>query len=268
MSDQRGGAGYTFGEGEPEAERLALVAQLFESTSRAFLVDAFDTVDVRPRLALDLGCGPGHTTRLLVDALRPRRAVGVDRSTTLLGKARAARITGACFVAHDVTRMPLPHTGEADLIHARLLLSHLPAPETAVLDWLGQLAPGGLLLLDEIERIDTAQPVFRRYLSLLARMLADHGHDLLVGARLPAATAGLERRIDRVARVSASTAHAARMFSINLAKWRDNPAGRADRPVRELDHLAAELAELTASTRVGEISWRMRQIAVTGDAAG
>ncbi|MCA1739805.1 MAG: class I SAM-dependent methyltransferase [Actinobacteria bacterium] len=53
---------------------------------------------------------------------------------------------------------PLPHGGEADLIHARLLLTHLPRPETAVEDWLTQLAPGGLLVLQEVERIETGHP--------------------------------------------------------------------------------------------------------------
>jgi trans-aconitate 2-methyltransferase len=253
------GTVYTYGEGDSEAARLALVADLFDESSRAFLSRA---IGFRPRLALDLGCGPGHSTRLVHQVLRPGRVVGVDRSASLLSKARTRARDGTSFVVRDVTRMPLPHGGEADLIYARLLLSHLPNPERAVKEWLAQLAPGGLLLLDEVERIETGQPVFREYLRILARMMAYHGQELYVGPRLEATTEGPERRISRIAPASPATAHAARIFSINLATWRENRFVRANHPAAELDRLAAGLSGLTASREVGEIRWRMRQIAV------
>ena len=163
---------YTYGDGDSEADRLAFVADLLDESSRAFLSGA---IGFRPRLALDFGCGPGHTTRLVNEVLRPDRVVGVDRSANLLSKAMAATRERVLFVDHDVTQMPLPHGGNADLIYARLLLSHLPDPEGAVTDWLAQLAPGGLLLLDEVERIETEQPVFREYLGILAGMMSHHG---------------------------------------------------------------------------------------------
>jgi SAM-dependent methyltransferase len=250
---------YTYGEGDSEADRLALVADLFDGASRAFLSEA---VGFRPRLALDLGCGPGHTTRLANEVLRPDRIVGVDRSANLLTKARTAAREGISFVAHDVTRMPLPHRGEADLIYARLLLSHLPDPEGAVEDWLAQLAPGGLLLLDEVERIETEQPVFSEYLGILAEMMAHHGQELYVGPRLEAATEGPGRRISRIAPASPTTAHVARMFSINLTKWRDNGFVRATHSVEQLDRLAADLSALTTLRNAGDIRWGMRQIAI------
>jgi SAM-dependent methyltransferase len=250
---------YTYGEGDSEANRLALVAELFEGTSRSLLSDA---VGFRPRLALDLGCGVGHTTRLLVEELRPHRVVGVERSANFLSKAHVAASERISFVRHDVTRMPLPHGGEADLIYARLLLSHLPDPEEVAKDWLAQLAPGGLLLLDEVERIETGQPVFREYLRILARMMAHHSQELYVGSRLKATTEGPERRISRLTPASPTTAHVARMFSINLANWRENRFVRANHPAAELDRLAAGLSGLTASRAMGEIRWMMRQIAV------
>ena len=138
MNEGREETVYTYGEGDSEADRLVLVAELFGGTSGSFLSEA---AGFRLRLALDLGCGPGHTTRLVDQVLRPDRVVGVDRSASLLSKARATSREEISFVAHDVTRMPLPHGGEADLVYARLLLSHLPDPEGAVKDWLAQLAP-------------------------------------------------------------------------------------------------------------------------------
>jgi SAM-dependent methyltransferase len=259
VNEGREEARYTYGEGDSEANRLALVAELFEGASRSLLSDA---VGFRPRLALDLGCGPGHTTRLLAEVLRPDRVVGVERSANLLSKARVAASEGISFARHDVTRMPLPHGGEADLIYARLLLSHLPDPEKVAKDWLAQLAPGGLLLLDEVERIETEQPVFREYLAILARMMAHHGQELYVGPRLEAATRGPERRISRIAPASPTTAHVARMFSINLANWRGNDFVRTNHTKKELDRLAEGLSELTESRDTAEIRWGMRQIAI------
>lgn len=256
---ERGESAYAFGEGDSEVARLALVAELFEGMTSSFLCGA---VDFCPRLALDLGCGVGHTTRLMAEALRPDRTVGVDRSAGFLSIARAAATEGISFVRHDVTRMPLPHGGEADLIYARLLLSHLPDPEEVVKDWIAQLAPGGSLLLDEVERIETGQPVFREYLRILARMMAHHGQELYVGPRLEAATRGSERRISRIAPASPTTAHVAGMFAINLATWRSNDFVRASHTKRELDRLATGLSRLTASRDTGEIRWWMRQIAV------
>lgn len=258
MNEGREETVYTYGEGDSEADRLALVAELFERATRSFLSRA---VGFHPRLALDLGCGVGHTTRLVAEVLRPDRVVGVERSANLFSKAEATAREGISYVNHDVTRMPLPHGGEADLIYARLLLSHLPDPEGAVTDWLAQLAPGGMLLLDEVERIETVQPVFREYLGILARMMAHHGQELYVGPRLNAPE-GPERRISRIAPASATTAHAARMFSINLGKWRGNGFVRANHSAEELDRLAAGLSGLTDSRDTGEIRWGMRQIAI------
>ncbi|HZB10949.1 MAG TPA: class I SAM-dependent methyltransferase [Rubrobacter sp.] len=250
---------YTYGEGDSAADRLALVAELFEGASRSLLSDA---VGFRPRLALDLGCGVGHTTRLLAEVLRPVRVVGVERSANFLSKARVAAPEEVSFVRHDVTWTPLPHSGEADLIYARLLLSHLPDPEEVAKDWLAQLAPGGLLLLEEVERIETEQPVFREYLRILAEMMTHHGQELYVGPRLEDATRGPERRISRVVPASPTTAHVARMFSINLANWRGNDFVRANHTKKELDRLAEDLSELTESRETAEIRWGMRQIAI------
>ena len=88
----------------------------------------------RPRLALDLGCGPGFTTRLLSRIARPERTVGVDRSEAFLSRARASSAAGEEYVAADVAVVPLQiaRLGERpDLIYARFLASHLPEPEQA-----------------------------------------------------------------------------------------------------------------------------------------
>src|SRR5262249_9117387 len=86
QADQSGSI-YSFGETNLAAERLRIVSEVFDSTSEAFLCE---TVRNRPRLAIDLGCGPGFTTRLLSRIARPERTVGVDRSEAFLSRARAS----------------------------------------------------------------------------------------------------------------------------------------------------------------------------------
>ena len=260
MSDkERRETVYTYGEDDLAADRLALLAELSERASRSFLSEA---VGFRPHLALDLGSGLGHSTHLIAEVLEPDQVVGVERSASFLSKAQAGAREGISFVEPDVTRMPLPYSGEADLIYARMLLSHLTNPEGVVIDWLAQLAPGGLLLLDEVEQIETEHPVFRAYLEILTEMMTHHGQELYVGPRLDAASERLKRRMSRLASAAPTTAHAAKMFSMNLANWRENEFVRANYSEEEIDRLEADLSALTASRERGEICWGLRQIAI------
>jgi trans-aconitate 2-methyltransferase len=53
---------YLFGDSDRAVYRLQVLADVFASSSRTFLQDV---VKMPPRLALDLGSGPGYTTHLL-----------------------------------------------------------------------------------------------------------------------------------------------------------------------------------------------------------
>jgi SAM-dependent methyltransferase len=77
-----------------------------------------------------------------------------------------------------VTTVPFP-AGPADLCFCRLLLSHLPDPPAVLAAWATQLAPAGLLLVDEVDRIHTADPALRGYLEVAAALLASRGQTLV-----------------------------------------------------------------------------------------
>ena len=42
----------------------------------------------RPRLAVDLGCGPGNSTELLIERFPQSEVIGLDSSPDMLRKAR------------------------------------------------------------------------------------------------------------------------------------------------------------------------------------
>ena len=271
--------GYAFGDSAPAARRLGLLADLFEPTTRAFLEQFAGRPGERPGgpgrrpggpiagrpldLVVDLGCGTGHTTRLLASVLGPGRALGLDQSAAFVARAAATAPPGVEFAVHDVQTVPFPAGGPAGLLFCRLLLSHLAHPAAALAAWATQLAPGGLLLVDEVERIHTADPALRGYLDTAGALLASRGQTLEVGPvlhRLPDPP-GLSRRHDQVATLSPPAADAAAMFAQNLAVWGDQALQDGVTTRRELRRLGADLATVADGDREATISWELRQLA-------
>src|SRR4029453_7216253 len=124
------------------------------------------------------------------------------QSASSVARAAPAAPAGVTSAVHDVRTVPFPTGGPSGLLFCRLLLSHLPDPAAAPAAWATQLAPGGLLLVDEVERIHTADPALRGYLEVAGALLASRGQTLEVGPvlhRLPDPP-GLARRHDRIAR--------------------------------------------------------------------
>ena len=294
---------YAFRDTEQARRRLAMVSEIFDPGSRAF-VAAYVPANAAPALAVDLGCGPGHTTSLLAAATGARRTVGLDTSMAFLAAAASASASAADgggehespvddtndpndvrgpgrvgatdtgeieFVRHDIRRIPFPARARgADVVYARLLLAHLADVTDAIGGWLTQVAPGGLLLLDEVEFIDTDQPALAAYLADAGRLLTARGSTLHAGRLLNTAlhdlaahesTPSFEIEHNATDRLSPPVAAVAAMFGLNLAVWRTDPLFR-DRQ-GQLDRLAADLTALASSPpETGQITWTLRRVAV------
>ena len=255
--------GYAFGDSAAAARRLDLLAEVFEPTSRAFLahVGAHLSGPEPLELAVDLGCGPGHTTRLVAEVLRPDRTLGLDQSAFFVALAAGSAGPAVGFAVHDVTLVPFPCL-PADLCYGRLLLSHLPDPGAVLAAWATQLAPGGLLLADEVERIHTDLPALRGYLEVAGALLATRGHTLEIGpvlARLPDPP-GLVRRDDRIGHLAPPAHRAAAMFALNLAVWRGEAVRAGVASADQLDRLATDLAAVADGVVDGSIRWELRQL--------
>lgn len=249
---------YTFGDTPLAAERLRLVARVFAEPSRAFLAEA---VAVPPRVALDLGCGPGLTTRLIAEVTGAARTIGLDVSAAFLELAELDAPPGLEFARHDATELPLPEA-PVDLVYCRLLLAHLPDPEATVVAWASQLTPGGRLLVDEVEWIDTTHPVLSAYEQTVVGLVASRGAPMYAGPVVDELRegSGWQQRSSVVRVVPVATCAAARMYSMNLATWRDDPYIRAQHSPDRIARLAHDLGQLAESSDTGEITWGIRQV--------
>lgn len=241
-------ARYTFGDDDPAVERMALVARAYEPVSATFIAEH------APRhvgTVLDLGCGPGFSTALLHRLVAPQRLVGVDASAQFLDVARASTPT-AHFVQHDATRSPLPDA-PCDLIYARLLLAHLPDPPAVVERWRTNLNLHGVLLVEDLEDIETDDSRLRAYDQLSAEIVRSGGGVMYAGALL-AELGG------RTVPVTVPAALAATIYLVNVRRW------LADGSVADRQRLLDVEQGLEAVTQADDdddrhtLSWIVRQV--------
>lgn len=249
---------YAFGDDEEAGNRLAALAVLYEDSTREFIAAH---APAEPALAVDLGCGPGHTTALLSDTLRPGRTVGVDDSEAFLEQARAGASDGVEFLRHDVREVPLP-LPPADVVFARFLLAHLPEPVAVAERWTGLLAPGGVLLLEDTERIESSNATCARYLELVRATLAAEGRDVFPGGTLAglAGGDGWTVRHSGTVTLRRPARHYAALFAPNLRQW--GPRALESGVAQELDirRLATGLDGLLTGDGGGTVSAELRQV--------
>ncbi|MDO9406649.1 MAG: trans-aconitate 2-methyltransferase [Polaromonas sp.] len=96
---------------------------------------------------VDLGCGPGNSTELLVQRFPKAHVVGTDNSEAMLVSARE-RLPQAAFELSDIaTWAPRSPEEAPDLIYANASLQWVPDHETLIPRLLDALAPGGVLAI-------------------------------------------------------------------------------------------------------------------------
>ncbi|MDM0114351.1 trans-aconitate 2-methyltransferase [Variovorax sp. J22R133] len=100
-------------------------------------------------LAVDLGCGPGNSTELLVERFPSAAVIGTDNSPSMLASARErlpeAKFPKVQFVLSDIGSGQ-PDT-PPDLIYANAALQWVPDHRTLLPRLLNALAPGGVLAI-------------------------------------------------------------------------------------------------------------------------
>jgi len=140
---------------------------------------------------VDLGCGPGNSTELLVERFASAEVVGVDNSPSMLDAARQ-RLPGVRFELADIAGwQPAP---APDLLYANAVLQWVGGHAQLLPRLVNSLAPGGVLAVQMPDNLGepshaamretAAEPRFAAHLRAVAAMRtqllsADETYDLL-----------------------------------------------------------------------------------------
>jgi trans-aconitate 2-methyltransferase len=248
---------YTFGDSAIASERLAIVGHVMAPAMRSVLsrVDASSV-----RTVIDLGCGPGHTTRRLAECFPAASVVGIDLSEAYVAEAAANAPDQCSFVVGDVGATPLPGA-PADVVYARYLLSHLDDMEGYVTRWCAAVAPGGHLVLEEPEAIDSSETDFALYERVSSGLVQSAGGVFYAGPLIAAVPtpAGFERVHDDTFSIDVTEGEAAAMFWRNARAWDRDALKRAGYNADDVMTLADRLQVREHSPTRGLFDWRQRQ---------
>ncbi len=233
---------YTFGDSDLAARRLDALAAAYRAPTEAFLRERAPRA---PAHAVDLGCGPGHTTALVAETLAPARTTGIDSSERYVEVARHGARPGVEFLVHDLTSPPFPIAG-AELVFQRFLLTHLGDPLRVVSDWRALLARGGRLLLQEVSLLEAAHPALARYYELVGALQAHYGQALYIGRDLPQFVAPAEWTVESFTErlIEQPAPVMAELHALNLPTWRRDSFASEHFEARELDELERALGAI------------------------
>jgi ubiquinone/menaquinone biosynthesis C-methylase UbiE len=133
---------YSFANADPEAvDRHRYLSEMLDELT-------FDQLSrlapLLGRSCLEVGAGAGGVATWLADQVGPSgRVLATDLDTS-----RLPTDSGFAVLRHDLRTDPVPD-GPWDVIHARLVLLHIPERREIVTRLAAALAPGGALILEE-----------------------------------------------------------------------------------------------------------------------
>jgi SAM-dependent methyltransferase len=133
----------------------------------------------------EVGAGGTSVVTFLSDRVGPAGYVlASDINVSWAGEATAPNVE---VVEHDVAADPAPD-GPFDLVHARLVLVHVPERDAALATMVGALRPGGVLLIEDADpalqplscpdEIGPAQVLANRIRRGFRTLLAERGVEL------------------------------------------------------------------------------------------
>jgi ubiquinone/menaquinone biosynthesis C-methylase UbiE len=169
-----------------ERDRLNSLSALYDATTVALCAGLGLTAGWQ---CLDVGAGTGSVAELLADAVGPAGSVlALDTDTRFLAPLASDILQVAQL---DVTVDALPQAA-FDLVHARLLLEHLPERDAVLAALVRAVRPGGWLLVEDLDWatstvIDPPSPVHTAVADACMALFAGHAYDPYYGRTLPRA---------------------------------------------------------------------------------
>jgi SAM-dependent methyltransferase len=179
--------GYVFSNAKATAaERLALLARIFDPITQ----NALAPIVARGAHCWEVGAGNGTIATWLLDRVGEHGCVlATDLDPRFLEPLARPNLI---VRRHDVVNDPIPET-RFDLIHARLLLCHLPERETVLQRLISALNSGGWLVVEDFDSLSllpdpTTHPSETplRTMSAMRQYMEDRGVDLRFARTLSA----------------------------------------------------------------------------------
>jgi SAM-dependent methyltransferase len=225
-----------------ELDRLRLVQELFDPGTIRHL----EAVGVGPGWrCLEVGAGAGSIAAWLARRVGPSGAVvATDLQTDFLDLLAAP---GVDVRRHDIAADDLEE-GAFDLIHARMVLQHVPERDHALKRMAAALAPGGVIVEEDLDCGSLAAVpgpragFFERCLPPLFELMQAGGYDPFYGRRLPAVLrlVGLTHiGADGWIAVGTSGSTAAAMWRLTAERFREPLIAGGHLTAGELDELLA-----------------------------
>ena len=166
-------------------ERFEALADLYDAAT----VRHIEKLGIaRGWTCLEVGAGSGSIAMWLTERVAPGRVIATDRDVSQLDAHASLAIE---IWRHDIATDALP-TETFDLVHARLVLMHLPNAVGALARMVHALRPGGWLVVEEFdvtsaehgEKNDSGETLPRTSLAFRT-VMQRAGVDLRFGRRLP-----------------------------------------------------------------------------------
>ncbi|MGW7662652.1 methyltransferase domain-containing protein [Streptomyces sp. NPDC054756] len=240
--------GYLLDNRQAEAaERFDAFAALFDPTTFRHL----ERLGTGPGWRCwEVGAGGTSVVSWLAKKVGPTgRVVATDIDTSRLTPAARPPVE---VRVHDVAADEAPGEG-FDLVHARLVLVHVPDRDKALKSMIGALRPGGRLLIEDAdpalqpllcpEDHGPEQQLANRLRNGFRTLLAERGADLSYGRRLPRLLreAGLQR-VEADAYFPLASSACAALESATVRQIRDRLVAEGIATDAEIDRHLANVA--------------------------
>jgi len=183
---------YALGTHDAEIVRLGVQHRLWSAAAFAL----WERAGIRAgHTVLDVGCGPGYTSRDLAGIAGPTgKVVAIDESARFIAhlEGRPRRPSEAAIEPRigDVQRLEL-EPGSVDAAYERWVLCFVKDAEAVVRGVARALRPGGVFAIQDYVHYEgillaPESGPFRHFVRVVADAWRDHGGDTEIGQRLPA----------------------------------------------------------------------------------